>query len=258
MSSLGHTAQHSAQHSVQHSAQHSAQHPGRPTTGTRLTAEWSRLRTRPDALRRATGWQVVEVPLTDLDQVLTAVGFEAAQTPLSERRLRELVLVAATDELAARVVVQRLLPGLLSIVRRRRRTERGSDTFDELLGAAWVAIRTFNPARRPACLAAALLSDADYRAFRSAHRRRRSDAVPAAVLEARPAVGTGCASDELGELFRLALDEGVPADDIELLRQLLDAPTAIELAERLRVTPRTVRNRRDRITGRLREVALAA
>ena len=43
--------------------------------------------------------------------------------------------------------------------------------FDELVGAAWIAITTFDPARSPRCLAAALISDADYRAFRAPRRR---------------------------------------------------------------------------------------
>ena len=46
--------------------------------------------------------------------------------------------------------------------------------------------------------------------------------------------------------------------DIDLVRQLVEPPPAIDLARRLNVTPRTIRNRRDRITDRLREVALAA
>ena len=53
-------------------------------------------------------------------------------------------------------------------------------------------------------------------------------------------------------------DAGVAPDDLELLRQLLAAPTTNQLAEVLQITPRTIRNRRDRITSRLREVALAA
>ena len=227
-------------------------------TGGRLALEWTRLRTRPSAVRGANRWHLLDHPVDDLDQILRAIGFETANSVDAEQRLRRLVVIAADDELAGRVVVQRLLPGLLAVVRRRRRFDGGDDVFDELLGAAWEIIRTFNPGRRPSCLAAALIADADYRAFRSEHRRKRHETVHLAAPETHPDTVVTHPSDELTELFREAIAIGVPEADIELLRQLLDAPTAIALARELRVTPRTVRNRRDRITRRLREVALAA
>jgi hypothetical protein len=66
------------------------------------------------------------------------------------------------------------------------------------------------------------------------------------------------ASDELDELLRLAAEAGMDDDDLDLVRRLLAAPRVIDLARDLAVTPRTIRNRRDRVTGRLRELALAA
>ena len=178
-----------------------------PTTGRRLALEWTRLRTRPDALRRATRWGLTDDPVGDLEHVLTAVGFETLRTSDAEQRLRRLVVLAADDELAARVVVQRLLPGLLAVVRRRRRGGHGATAFDELLATLWISIRTYNPNRKPSCLAAALISDADYRAFRSANRRRSSTERPIEIDDSTPAAEhTPCASDELDELLTDALD----------------------------------------------------
>ncbi|MDJ0771081.1 MAG: hypothetical protein QNJ12_19990 [Ilumatobacter sp.] len=240
--------------------------PRRPHTnlGGRLALEWTRLRRRPAALQEAAGWQIVEGHLSDLDQVLEAVGYEVAATPQTEHRLRTLVLAAADSELAARVAIQRILPGLLSVVSRRRRSGEGSDVLDELLGAAWIEVRTFNPARRPACLSAALIADADYRAFRAPRRRRSAAEQPVDPTIEPLTAGDEQATDrrnpcdELAELLALALEAGVPDDDIELMRQLLDTPKVIELARRMNVTPRTIRNRRDRATYRLRQVADAA
>ncbi len=230
-----------------------------PNTGRRLALEWARLRTRPDAVRRAAGWDLVEGSVDDLDQVLQAVGFETRRTLGAEQRLRRLVLLANGDELAARVLVQRLLPGLLAVVSKRRRGGYGDTAFDELLSTLWISIRTYNPQRNPACVAAALISDADYRAFRSAARKRSATERPTDIDDTtHVAPNTICASDELDELLNDALEAGVPDCDIDLLRQLVETPTAIDLARRLNVTPRTIRNRRDRITDRLREVALAA
>ncbi len=228
-------------------------------TGRRLAREWHHLRTRPDALLKAAGWGVVEGSICDLDQVLTAVGFETPRTPDVEQRLRRLVAIATDDELAARVLVQRLLPGLLAVVRRRRSGGYGDTAFDELLATLWISIRTYNPNRNPSCVAAALISDADYRAFRSAARRRSATERPVAIDDSTVAASHElCASDELAELFSEAIEAGIDRDDIEMLRQLVAAPRAIDLARQLNVTPRTIRNRRDRITDRLREVVLAA
>lgn len=229
----------------------------RTNSGGRLAREWTRLSSDPDRLFHAAGWHIVEGPLDSLDQILDAIGFERPIAQATEIRFRRLVAIAADDELAARIVIQRLLPGLLATVRRRR--GMGPYVFDELLGAAWIVVRTYNPARSPRSIAASLLSDADYMAFRSESRKRSSEERPSdPLVHDRPDVHEPNACEQLAELMRHAAEAGVPDSDLELLRRLLDAPTAIELARRLSITPRTIRNRRNRITTRLREVALAA
>jgi len=229
------------------------------TTGQQLALEWSRLRRHRGSIARAAGWNIVEGSLDDLDQILTAIGFEVDQTPQNEACLRQLISTAVDDDLAARIVVQRLLPGLLAVVRKRRRTGCSSNAFEELLGALWIGIRTFNPDRTPSSLAAALISDADYRTFRAAHRRRSSGERPTdlSAMQIRANEEPNSA-DEIEELFELAEQSGMPDDEIELLRQLLSASGTTDLATQLSVTPRTVRNRRDRATNRLREIVLAA
>jgi DNA-directed RNA polymerase specialized sigma24 family protein len=224
----------------------------------RLDMEWMRLRRNRAALRRADGWGIVEAPLSDLAQVLGAVGYEVASTTENEAALRSLVRLAGADELAARAVIQRLLPGLLAVAAKRR--VEGTDVFDELVGAAWISIRTFNGARRPACLAAALIADADYRAFRKQWRRaaaseRPTDSHLFDEIEIDLVEGT---DDELAAVFRAAVAGGLPVDDLDLLRRLAAATPTAELASRLDVTPRTVRNRRDRATERLRQIVMAA
>lgn len=223
----------------------------------RLRLEWRRLRSRPDALQHAAGWELVEGPLHDLDQVLAAVGYRVASSAPAESALRRLVLVAAGDELAARVVIERLLPGLLAAARRRH--AHADDELGELLGAAWISIRTYNPSRRPGCIAAALISDAEYRAFRLPWRRAAHGERPTDLsrhdLE-QPFTPT--ADEELASVLESALSAGLPAADIELVRRLACDASTGELAAEMKVTPRTVRNRRDRITAQLRELVLAA
>lgn len=225
--------------------------------GSRLSLEWTRLRSRPESIRCASGWGIIEGPIRDLDQILTAVGFETAQTQATERRLRQLVEVAATDDLAAHAVIQRLLPGLLAVAGKRRRLGHGPEALAELLGAAWISIRTFSPSRHPACVAAAIIADADYCAFRADYRRKSTHEEPTDLAD-RPRSDTPGPHpvEELAELFVMARDAGVEDGELDLLRHLIETPRTDDVAHRLRVTPRTVRNRRARITARIREVAL--
>ena len=226
--------------------------------GSRLDREWSQLRCRPALLRHAAGWAFVDGPLHDLDQILAAVGYQVAWTARNEAAMRELVLRAAVDELAARIAIQRILPGLLAVVRRRRAAD--AEGLDELIGAAWIGVRTFNPARRSRCVAAALIADADYSAFRSGWRRRCTGERPTGLtpdLAYEEPVET--TAQVLADLLARAEQAGVPDDDIELIRRAAeDDATTEQLARELNVTARTVRNRRARVTDRLRQLAAAA
>ena len=222
--------------------------------------EWDRLRRRPASLRRANAWGVVDDPLDDLDQLLDLTLPEAAG---AETALRSLVELARTDELAARVVLQRLLPELTRIHRRRSWQGWRDIGYGDLLATGWTVIRTYNLDRRPVRLANALVSDIEYREYR-APLRRKGHSYPTepdrldAVLEA---AGNDRPTDPVLELARLladAVEAGVPDDDLDLVRRLASGRLAVDIARDLDVTPRTIRNRRDRIAVRLREVALAA
>jgi DNA-directed RNA polymerase specialized sigma24 family protein len=225
--------------------------------GFRLDREWSQLRSRPALLRQAAGWAIVEGPLHDLDQILAAVGYQVAWTARNEAAMRQLVLCAGHDQLAARIAIQRILPGLLAVVRRRGAAD--DEGLDELIGAAWIGVRTFNPARRSRCIAAALIADADYRAFRSRWRRRCAGERPTGLTPDVPydePVDTP--AHVLADLLARAEAAGIPDDDLELVRRATDDVSTEQLARELNVTARTVRNRRARVTDRLRQLAAAA
>ncbi len=233
----------------------------------RLDVEWTVLRHEREALRRAAGWEVVDTDLTSLDHVLTSIGFVApsvvrasGERDRQERRLRRVVELAGDDPLAARVVLQRLLPALVGAARRRATsTSRTAEQIDELVAAAWIAIATFNPNRRPANLAAALVADADEQAFRRAWRRAAAREVITAdgfddVIDATPAHP----GDEVRALLQLGRDAGMPVAELDLIRRLLTDETTDDLARELSLTSRAVRYRRTQITDRLRDLALAA
>jgi DNA-directed RNA polymerase specialized sigma24 family protein len=243
--------------------------------GPRLRLDWDRLRRRRDVLERAHGWRVVDVTFDDLQHLVALAGGPGAGTvhPDSDGHdgevvLRRLVEVAVDDDLAARVVLQRILPGLLAVARRRQRRWGGSqDALEELVGAAWITIRTFDPRRRPASLAAALIAGADHRAFVKPLRRRAAaehavrphDLVelPADPHATEPEAAVDPVQ-ELAALLRAARRAGVAEDDVRFVRDLVRSGSTEELAEELGVSGRAVRYRRARVSERLRRVAVAA
>ena len=233
----------------------------------RLDDEWTLLRHDREALRRAAGWRLIDTDLHCLDEVLTSIGFTPSPAARScvdpvgaEWRLRRLVELGRDDPLAARVVLQRLLPGLLAVARRRATsTAQAVEQIDELVAAAWRVIATFNPARRPRNLAAAILADADEQAFRRAWRRAAAREVVTTrgfdrLVDTTPVHP----DDEVVALLQLAAETGMPASELELIRRLLADETADDLARELAVTSRAVRYRRARITDQLRDLAVAA
>src|SRR6187431_3745906 len=99
----------------------------------RLHQDWARLTSSRSALRTARSWPLSVERFESLDELLGHVGFGRVQAIGShddDGVLGELLVLARTDELAARVVLQRMLPGLASIV--RRRTDRFASGPDEL------------------------------------------------------------------------------------------------------------------------------
>ena len=230
----------------------SAPHPHRSTRRS-LSREWARLSTRPTSLRTAAAWRITPRP-TSLDEVVEAIGGNDRRSDAADERLRRLVALARRDDLAARVVIERLVPGLLALA--RKYPDR-PDAFEELLAAAWIAVRTYNSERTPANIAVALLSDAEYGAYRKAFRRREYVDRPAQLPDDLPADDGPHPSQELAELLAEARQAGVRPDDLDLVRRLVATPNTEELARDLAVTSRTIRNRRERAVASLRQLALA-
>lgn len=220
-----------------------------------LHREWRRLRRNPIHLVRAAGWEIVSGSLDDLDTLLTQIGFETRHTVVHEAALLKLVGIARHDDLAARAVVQRLLPGSLSVVRRHLQQGRDHDAVADMIGALWIAVRTFNPARRPSCLAAALIGDAEYLAFKRANRQRSSGERPTDFpFDVAQPERDLHPWEELAALVQQAADaKAADADDLAYLHCLLETPRTVDIAHKLNLSPRTIRNRRDRATQHLRE-----
>ena len=229
-------------------------------------------------LARARSWEIVDEPLASLDELLRRSGMGVNAPALNRDRepgelvrgdaaLGRLVRVAADDELAGRVVLQRLLPGISGIARRR-----GSfmvehlAAVDDLLPSAWSVIRSYPIDRRAHHVAANLLRDCEYDAFRRFERRTLvHDYVGSGWFDRAVEEHERCQEPmiELLEVVRLArnrsgFDAATLERDVALLTMLLTGATLNELAEQLHVSERTVRSRRDAMLHRLRAAAAVA
>jgi hypothetical protein len=224
----------------------------------RLDREWERLCRRPAVVERARSWQVSATPFDSLEDLLRLAGYRVAPTPEADEVLRRLVLVAADDPLAARVVLQRILPGLLVIVRREQLRDRGVDALDLLAAEAWLAIVTYRADVRRTDVAARLLNDARHRAFTNPRRRQehtREQVVAPAALDLPRVAQPGSSFEELTIVLREARRAGLAEADLAVCRDYLSGATSAELAAAGNITARTLRNRRRRSIERIRELA---
>lgn len=238
----------------------------------RLYREWNVLAHRPSVLRRASSWGL-EVPFRSLDDIVEATGFWTRQEARLEADraasagscaadrssgndvMMRLLVAARADEVAARVVLQRLLPGLITRARRWvSRPEGGPEALDELLSAAWTVIRTHPVERRPSHLVANLLRDAEYHAFVRPHRRTLvHELTPTDLLDGPAKNPTIEPMAELAEVVAAA--RTLTAHDRKLFGLLVSGVAISEVATQLEVSVRTVGNHRDVLVHRLRQAA---
>lgn len=230
----------------------------------RLQREWNLLRSRRSALQRATAWGLTGAALTSLDELLVLTGLGANQTDASfDEALRRLVAIARRDDLAARVVLQRMLPGLSASAKRFSSTFDGQlDALDELLSEAWTVIRSFPIERRDRYVIKNMLRDCEYHAFLKARRRLLVHELTDPVTFDWSAPTTPePAAEPLAvvlELLRRARDAGMSDADLAVATALLNNRTVKQAANQLHVTDRTVRNRRHALVRQLRALAEAA
>ena len=208
-----------------------------------LDAEWSRLACSPAARAALARWATDEPAMSgygDLDEVLAARRDPATDYSV----LAALARLAPADDLAARTLLQAMLPGVIRVASR----SDGDNAVDDVIGLAWERIRTY-PSARPGSPAANILLD-----VRKQYVRHRA-------LE-RGEVDPRCLRDEehvrspedvvVGlDLFRQvawARRQGlISSDDLRaIVRTRIDGDRARDLAAEEQVTVRTIRKRRRR------------
>jgi DNA-binding CsgD family transcriptional regulator len=230
----------------------------------RLQREWGHLARSPQALAAVHGWALHIVPFRSLDDVLVAagLGLHGRAGDRDDELMGQLVRLARDHTLAGRIVLQRLLPGVSSIARRRTGAAHTTvllDVTDNLLVAAWSVIRTYRVERYPTYIVPSMLREIERRTFRPDRRRRvELVAVGDEVLDGTAAVEPPpTAAHELAELLADAARSGLDVADLELVRRLAAGTSTAALAVERAVTDRTIRNHRAAVVYRLRAVALA-
>ena len=246
--------------------------PARVSVARRLNDEWRRLATSSAFRAHLRQWPVELARHEDGEQLLAATGRDGGlPTVEADQLLAVLIALARHDELAARVVLQRVIPGLINAAVRRTSGRPGErqQLFDDLVATAWLVIRAFPIDRRPAKIAVNVLRDAEYVTCVRPHRLRSAGELPddfagaerrlaPTGLDGRPLDHRPPAT-ELAGVFRLGAASGVCRRDLAMLAAAsLEGWPAAEVAAHFDVTTRTVRNRRARTTAALAAVIRAA
>lgn len=123
-----------------------------------LDRDWSALVRSPAAAEALDRWSPEPaLQAEDLEDLVTRVW--AASKADADCAHAALAARAGSDQMAARVLLQMLRPGLRSLGRRLALGAAFDDVDHEVLGLAWEQIRTYPIRRRPASIAANILLD---------------------------------------------------------------------------------------------------
>jgi hypothetical protein len=216
-----------------------------------LIADWNRVAGQHRAVQRANSWGLPGEPVTHLNEMVLRAGFDAPATcDVSDQYLAALVRVAATDPLAAQIVIHRLLPPLIAIAKRRGKIAPGGieGALTNVMTRAWMVICAYPSNRRPRKIASNIVRDVEYWEYVAPFRRRDAELqyyAPDALAEIsaglRKESREGVCDDPAREIFLDMEARGVPRIRIEILRLVSDGLSSEEIALRLNMRPRTVR-----------------
>jgi hypothetical protein len=217
-----------------------------------LEREWVGLRNDRSAARRLR-------PVCELAGARTLAGLEShvrgADAVDADRILLALVTrtVDGDDELAARVLLQLLLPGTRTLARRWWALGDHDERAAAAVAAVYGRIRRYPLARRPGRIAANVLLDAARDLRRSTPPTAVYATADPTVLMDEPGEGPASAAVELAEVLADAIDADVlDRRDARLIAQTRIAGARVaDLAARSHLGSRTLWDRRQRAEQRL-------
>lgn len=222
-----------------------------------LGAEWRRLSTADHAISRVNAWGLPNSPIQHLDEVLERAGFgRDHKDSIADHYLYLLVTRAASDELAARIVLQRLLPPLIAVARRRGKITVGGfdEALTEIISHAWTLIRTYPTERRPAKVASNLVRDSEYYAFVQPTRYRKYS-VQLCDNETMAHVPAQLEDEDAKLILNDTLDRAtsyLSSTSLSILRKLANGTTIEEIAKERGVRVRTARGWQQEAINELR------
>jgi hypothetical protein len=227
-----------------------------------LDDEWTALRRSLTGRRAVAAW--ADDPtlgnFMDLDAVVEGIQ-RRGQPEGSDRILLALLRRADSDNVAARTVLQALMPGLKALMATYRWSGSREDVATAVIEAAFERIRHYPCQRRPARVAANLLHDTRQTLWRDARRERRlpiaSEPLTDRIRERPTPLPDTTATDELVDLVCHAVrDAKLPAQGARLilLTQVLDVPVE-DLAGETGDKSQTIRKRRRKAESLLAKAA---
>lgn len=232
-----------------------------------LAEEWMSLRQSKSARQALAEWgkDPAFAGLADLDQVVSLIQRRGRPVE-SDRLLLALLRHAESDNVAARTVLQALMPGLKMLMLAYRRSGPSEEVATAVIEAAFERIRCYPCDRRPAKVAANLLNDTRQVLWRDGCRERRLRL----VTEPLPDRNAGypvqlnvsdrnSPTEELVALVDHAVREARLSPDgarLIVLTRVLDVPVERLAAETGRKA-QTIRKRRRQAEAQLAAAAVA-
>lgn len=159
------------------------------STLTELDREWDELCRSTASRATVMTWGSREPALRGFDSVGALLRTRKQDPTTAPAILSALARMAADDHLAARALLQAMLPGLVAMAS----TSCSDDPFamDEFVSLAWERIRTY-PTQRPGSVAANILMD-----VRKRYREHRSIDAPLHEIAELPEAGIEPSAEEV-------------------------------------------------------------
>lgn len=219
-----------------------------------LNQEWPTIAGSPAARRALMRWSAMHpvlLPASDLDEVID-LGYRPDIGPGVRRAL---AILAPSDDLAARTLLQALLGGLVNLA---RRIGRDDEAVDDIVSLAWERIRTY-PARRPGSVSGNVLLDVRKRYGREHALARRCPTGLDHVPDEPSAEDRVLSSAFLEDLASLSEENGVSKEVLAtIIRSRVGGESMADLASEQQVSRKVLWHRRWRAEARLRELSLAS
>ncbi|HUP68573.1 MAG TPA: hypothetical protein VM142_02040 [Acidimicrobiales bacterium] len=223
-----------------------------------LDSEWQRLSCSPDSTRRLAKWADEHQALRAFVDLPALVAYvQRRQAPVaSDRVLAVLALLARDDELAARTVLQALVPGLRAVAMACAWAGEPEEVDAMVVATAWERIRTYPSDARPERVAANIVLDVLKQLCRDRRRRLAEQRAELRLATSEePPVRSG-AEHLLGLLNDAVASGAMTASDASLIAATRIGGVKLrELAPASGLTVRWLRERRNRAESTLKRVS---